>query len=197
MTSDISIIILAGGKSSRFGTDKVQAEFSSKTLIENAIELSKGITGNIIIITNQEGCTNLGFPTYPDIYRDKGPLGGIHSGLTNSNSQYNFVIPVDMPNLTEPLINYIIEKATIEANCVIPMVNGLAEPLCGVYNKRAITTIEKCLESGKLKMMDVLKELKTTYIQIDSELSFYSPHLFSNINTKEDMENIKRLNNEN
>lgn len=196
MNSGISFIILAGGKSSRFGADKALAQFNGKTLIHNAIELAKKVTSNIIIISNQDGYDQLGFPVFPDIYKDTGPIGGVHSGLVNSNSELNFVLAADMPHVTLPLIKYTIDKATITSNSVIPIANGLPEPLCGVYLKKAITTLERCIKSGKLKMMEVLKELKVEYLDVNAEMNFYSPYLFSNINTGEDLKNANRLMNE-
>ncbi|HHZ65311.1 MAG TPA: molybdenum cofactor guanylyltransferase [Flavobacteriales bacterium] len=196
MIPDISIIILAGGKSSRFGADKALAHFNGKTLIHNTIELAKGVTDNIIIISNQDGYNNLGFPVFPDLHKNKGPLGGVHSGLVNSNSELNFVLAADMPYVTLELIKYTINKATIDSNGVIPIANGLPEPLCGVYLKSVIPTIENCIKEDKLKMMDVLKEIKAEYIEVNAEMSFYSPYLFSNINTEEDLKIANRLMNE-
>ncbi len=194
--SDLTIIILAGGKSSRFGRDKAFVNFNGKPLIHNAIELGKSITENIIIIANRDGYDDLGFPVFPDIYKDKGPIGGVHSGLVNSNSEFNFILAADMPHVTLPLIKYTIDKATINSNSVIPIANGHPEPLCGVYLKKAITTIEKCIKEEKYKMMDVLKELNSEYIDINTDSKFYSPYLFSNINTVEDLKNANRLMNE-
>lgn len=193
---DLTLIILAGGKSSRFGSDKALANYNRNTLIHNAIELAKGVTNNIIIISNQDGYDQLEFPVFPDIHIDKGPIGGIHSGLINSNSELNFVLAADMPHVTLALIKYTVNKATINSNSVIPIANGHPEPLCGVYCKRAITTIENCIREDKLKMMDVLKELKADYIDVNNEMSFYSPYLFLNINTVEDLKIANRLMNE-
>ena len=193
MKEEITFIILAGGKSTRFGADKALAHFNGKTLIHNAIELAKEVTSNIIIISNQDGYDQLEFPVFPDIYKDVGPIGGVHSGLVNSNSELNFILAADMPHVTLPLIKYTINKATITSNGVIPIANGLPEPLCGVYLKRAITTIEKCIKEEKLKMMDVLKEIKVEYFEVNAEMNFYSPYLFSNINTVEDLKNANRL----
>ena len=83
---------MAGGKSSRMGTDKGLMTFQGKRLVEYAIELLQPFCSEIIISTNQAGYEGFGFKTVSDVYRDCGPVGGLHAALSESNYDYNLIV---------------------------------------------------------------------------------------------------------
>ncbi len=80
-------IILAGGKSSRMGEDKGLVLLNGKPMIQYVIEALKGVVSDIIIISNNASYNKFGIPVYPDIIKDKGPVGGIFTGLHHSKTQ--------------------------------------------------------------------------------------------------------------
>jgi len=189
----VTTAILAGGKSSRMGSDKGLAEFDGQPLINSVLKVVDDITGNIIIISNQEGYEDLGYPVFEDIHKNKGPAGGIHSALTHSDCDYNLVLACDMPNVNADLIRYLITHNDDDSNfdAYVPRYEENIEPLCTIYSKSCLHQIEVCIKENDLKMMDILKKLKTKYIEITSDLDFYSPSLFENVNTKQDLENLQ------
>ncbi len=86
--SDITGIILAGGKSTRMGENKSLLSLNGKTVIERVVDLMKSIFKEVILITNTpEEYDFIKIPKYKDIFEYKGPLAGIHSGLTHSNTE--------------------------------------------------------------------------------------------------------------
>src|SRR6266496_3170841 len=98
MYNDITGIILAGGKSSRMGTNKAFLRLGNKYVIEILADLMKNIFSKMILITNEPALYKfLKIDIYEDIYKNKGPLGGIHSGLVNSQTEKNFVLSCDIP----------------------------------------------------------------------------------------------------
>jgi len=85
MYKDFTGIILSGGKSSRMGSDKALLTVGDETIIERITDLMKSIFSDVHIVTNTpEDYKFLNIPLYEDIFKNKGPLSGIHSGLHHS-----------------------------------------------------------------------------------------------------------------
>ncbi len=83
-------IILAGGKSSRMGTEKGLVEINHKKMIEYSIDQLKKVTENIIIISNTNKYNYLKYPVYEDLIKDIGPIGGIYTGLCKNSDSMCF-----------------------------------------------------------------------------------------------------------
>ena len=98
MYSNITAIILAGGESSRIGTDKALLKINGELVIEKIYKLLTNIFSEIIIISNKpDDFQFLTTKVYKDIYPHFGPLSGIHSGLTNSIQNKIFSLPAICP----------------------------------------------------------------------------------------------------
>ena len=97
---EITVIVLAGGKSSRMMKDKGLILFNDKTLIEHSIEKVKKVAAHIFIITTNSAYQQFGYPCIEDELKERGPLGGIFTGLVHSSTQKNLVIGCDMPFLS-------------------------------------------------------------------------------------------------
>lgn len=192
--SNITAIILAGGKSSRMGKDKAFVAFSGRPLIEILIDKISSVFGDLIIVTNKPALyRKYGLRIEVDITKDKGPLAGIYTGLISSEDNYNFIFACDMPFLSRDLIRYMAgERDGYDA--VIPEYNGRLEPLCAVYSKSCIRPIETELSRNNLKISDFTKYINARIIRGDEISKFGSDRiLFANINTPEDMNNLTRL----
>jgi len=185
---DIGAIILAGGKSSRFGTDKALFPIHGVPLIQNVIDVVERVTSNIIIITNSiEKLKFLNYPLYEDIIPNAGPLGGIYTGLTHSSFELNLVLPCDMPHITPACLNYLIHSANGN-DITVPYHNNMLEPLCAVYSKTCVDIIKKHLQSKNYQIFQFYKKVKTQKVHFHSDLPFYHQRLFSNINSKQDLQ---------
>ena len=77
--SDVTAFILAGGKSTRMGADKAFVEYDGRTLLARALDLARSITHDVRIVGSPERFAPFA-PVVEDIFRDCGPLGGIHAG---------------------------------------------------------------------------------------------------------------------
>lgn len=197
--ASISVIVLAGGRSSRIGLnqDKGFLPFMGSSLMEKVISniLSvKGITEEDIIIVGPKGR----FPQYKvtveDFYPQKGPLGGIFSGLQYSKTFYNLVIGYDMPFVEAGLVEYMIKNRE-GYDIIIPTHSkGLLEPLCAIYSKNCLKVIKENLEKGILAVRAIFPFLKTLKIT-ESEIRRFDPELcsFFNINFQNDFLKAKKL----
>lgn len=187
---EITGIILAGGKSLRMGSDKGMMLLKGKKFIEYIIEAIRPVTNRIIIIANNENYNYLGYPIYKDIIKDCGPMGGIYTGLTYSETEKNLVVSCDIPFISEELLNYIIRNGD-DCEIAIPEHDGKIEPLCALYSKNCTTKFKGLIEKNKFKMKEAIDYFKVKKLPLSKEQSFYSEELFFNINTLLELEKLE------
>ncbi len=184
-------IVLAGGRSSRFGTDKAFVKVGDSTIIESLLFLLCPIFDNLIIVTNHPA-KHQAFPAkvVEDKIKGLGPLGGIYSGLLASDSEQNFVVACDMPLLNPRLIHYIMSQARAEV--VVPRIKDKLEPLHAVYSKSCIPAIEKQIASGDYKIQNFFAQIDVQYVE-EPEIRQFDPNLtsFLNINLQKDLKKIE------
>jgi molybdopterin-guanine dinucleotide biosynthesis protein A len=195
---DISCIILAGGKSIRFGHDKVSERIGNTSLLEQVISHVDPISKDIIIVTAKER-TFAQLANHPkvkivtDIFPGQGSLGGIYTGLVKSESFYNLVVAADMPFLNESLLRYMIKVAD-GYDFILPHINSWYEPLHAIYSRNCINPIKSILEQGKKVIVELFNYVKVRYVEAKEIDQFDPKHLsFFNINTREDLERAKKI----
>ena len=194
----MTAIILAGGKSRRMGTNKALLNFKGKTFLEHQIDLLKGLFDEVIISANSlETYKGFNIPIVVDTYHDKGPLGGIYTGLINSKSYHTFIIACDMPFVEIDLINKL-KSFTRDSNknrydVVIPENNKCLEPLHAFYSKACIGPIKAQIETGNFKVIDFFPQVKVKKVKFDMSTSIkkYKTDPLTNVNTREELNALK------
>jgi molybdopterin-guanine dinucleotide biosynthesis protein A len=193
MCSDITGVILAGGKSSRMGVNKSFLKLGNQTIIERIVNLMKSIFTEVIIITNTpDEYKFLKLPLYEDLYKWKGPLAGIHSALTHSQTEKVFVLSCDVPLMSKEIIEYIIEYKT-DKSILFCEAAGFHQPLVGIYSKKILSAIEKFISDNEIGDKSFHQFLKKVDVEIihPEKLSFYNDEIFFNVNRPEDYAYIK------
>lgn len=193
MRKSMTALLLAGGKSSRMGTDKGLIKIDGKiTIVERIIGQLRNLFDEIIIVSNNPApYRKFEAKVVEDLIKGKGPLGGIFSGLSFSTSDHSFVVGCDMPFLHPPLIEYIIGKPQ-EYDVVIPERNGRFESLFARYSKSVLPTLFTHLIKEELRIQDILKKLHLLKISLEEVERFDPGHRsFFNINTKEDLKRLQ------
>lgn len=198
MHNAITAIILSGGKSSRMGTNKALLKIGDKTIIERVRDQMQQIFKDVVLITNTpEEYKFLDLPIYEDIYKHKGPLAGIHSGLLNSSTDTNFIISCDLPLITKEMIEYLIAFKTNKL-ITVARANGYIQQLAGKYFKECLVTAEKILKEQvilenrnteqKKRGCNVLRLINRIGAEIISaeSLPFYNEDLYFNVNRTAD-----------
>jgi len=175
------------------GADKGLIPFKGKPMIERTIDIAQTVTENILIIANNEGYEQLGYPVYGDVMKEKGPIGGIHAGLTHSSQTYNLVLACDMPLLKPAFIEHMVEQINPEDKIVVPRHGEQIEPLCAIYHRECITRLESAAKSADLSMHGFIGSMTAKYVDIDELMPYYSPYLFSNANTMEELKELELL----
>jgi molybdenum cofactor guanylyltransferase len=184
--TEITGIVLAGGKSSRFGSDKAMANWNGKRLIENAIDILHPVCHKVIISSNNPEYSFTGCEVCPDELPIQAPMIGIYSCLKRSQTEINIILSCDIPLIPTALLKHLIEKSP-GYDAIIPKHgNDQMEPLCGIYKRSLIPNLEKFIEDENYSLKYLLKFSATLFVQINPSLSFFYKDLFVNINTMED-----------
>jgi len=194
--SALTALILAGGKSSRVGANqnKAHLRLNGRPLIDIVIEKVNQVVDNQIIIVGPPE----EYPSYrqvvSDLFSQRGPLGGIFSGLKASPSFYNLVVGCDMPFLKVDLLRYMVQNID-KYDVIIPYYGeGLIEPLCAIYSKRCLKVMEKNLDHKLFSIRRIFPFLKVRYM-VEKEIRKYDPELYSffNINYPEDLKRAEGI----
>jgi molybdopterin-guanine dinucleotide biosynthesis protein A len=195
-------IILAGGKSSRMGFDKQFLKLRDKYVIEIIAEKLEKVFSEIIIVTGRpEEYAKYGFKLVEDEVRNFGPLAGIHVGLKNSGSIYNYVVACDMPFINLKYIRYMMQLIEESDGCVDGVITKLGdwiEPFNAFYSQNLIGRIEESMKNGKRQINLMLQDANVLYVS-EAKAREFSPdwEMFTNINTFKDYESLmKRLSKE-
>jgi molybdopterin-guanine dinucleotide biosynthesis protein A len=179
--------ILAGGRSSRFGADKAFVEIGGRTLLERGIETMRSVCDTVAIVGDPAKFAGYG-PVVSDIYRDCGPLGGIHGALLGSTAELNLVMAVDMPLVTADLLAFLLRTASAsDAVVVVPRTTSGFQPLCAVYRRSFAVCAEKALRAGKYKIDALFEEVPVRILEAEEMANAgIAERMFFNVNTSED-----------
>jgi molybdopterin-guanine dinucleotide biosynthesis protein A len=156
--SPLTVIILAGGKSTRMGTNKALLTVNGITLVERLIKLFRPLCDHVLVCTGATSAFSNAFPTVADQYPELGPISGIHAGLAASKTENNFVIACDIPHVNLGVMNKLLafsEEYDIAAPC---FQNSQPEPLFAFYHKRVAEIALRLLLKRKLKARFLLEE---------------------------------------
>jgi len=194
MWPNLTVAILAGGKSSRMGTDKSFVRVLGRPLIEDVLAHVAGIGTETLIVTNRpEDYRYLGLPLFTDVLPDKGALGGIYTALHSSSQPHTLCVACDMPFVVRPLLDYLISLIP-EGDAIIPRLNGEAEPFRAIYSQACLAPIRAALDAGKMRVISFFPNVRVRFVD-EPEIDRFDPqHLsFFNVNTPEDLEQARRL----
>ncbi|MGA2002752.1 MAG: molybdenum cofactor guanylyltransferase [Terriglobales bacterium] len=179
--------VIAGGKSSRMGTDKAFLDFSGQTLLERALATLRAVCDEATIVGNPTAFAGYG-PVVADVFPGCGPLGGIHAALLRSSAELNLMLAVDMPFVSQGLLRFLFEMAE---NCgaivTVPRTGDGLQPLCAVYRRDFAHIAEQALKAGKCKIDATFTNVALRVIE-EAELAGagFSETKFFNVNTLED-----------
>jgi ABC-type transporter Mla maintaining outer membrane lipid asymmetry ATPase subunit MlaF/molybdopterin-guanine dinucleotide biosynthesis protein A len=189
----LTAFILAGGKSTRMGADKAFVPLQGRPLLARALELAHTVTSDVRIVGSVEKFGSFG-PVVEDIFRDSGPLGGIHAALRNSSSPLNLILAVDLPLVSPAFLQYLVARAQNSAAVVtVARAEGGWQPLCAVYRREFAEIAEAALRAGHYKIDPLFESVPVQVIE-EMELAEagFSPTMFRNLNTLEDLEAAAR-----
>jgi molybdopterin-guanine dinucleotide biosynthesis protein A len=193
----LSIVIQAGGQSSRMGEDKALKLFLGKPLIQRVVERVSPIADELIVTTNRP--TDYAFLNQrlvPDLKPGRGALGGLYTAIASASHEVVAVVACDMPFASTRLIesaHRLLVKE--EADVVIAKTDEGYEPFHALYRRETcLPIIEAAILEDKWKVTSWFSEVKLRKLTPD-ELKAFDPSglCFWNVNTPEEFANAEKL----
>ncbi|MGE5575157.1 MAG: molybdenum cofactor guanylyltransferase [Ignavibacteria bacterium] len=192
-----SAIILAGGSSTRFNTDKGVLELDGKTLLNHVIDAVEGLVEEIIVVTNTQARANVYAKLVDekvrfavDIQESKGPLIGALTGFKEAKGEYSALLPFDSPFVSTEVLSLLFECCIGKAAAVPRWTNQEIEPLHAVYHtKQALLAAEEVLAENELDMQAMVESLRGVRYMSTMVIEQLDPDFktFFNINTPLDL----------
>jgi molybdenum cofactor guanylyltransferase len=187
----VDAAILAGGQARRFGgADKSALCVGPATILERQLDALGDVADRIFVVAGDPApFEHHRLQVVPDRLPDAGALGGIYTALVEARSPHVLVVACDLPFLTAPLLARLAELAGDGYDAVVPRTRDGRQPLCAVYAQRLADTVRRQVESGHLKIQDLLGAIRLRELGPD-DLARFDPdgRLFHNVNTPGDLE---------
>lgn len=185
---EITAVILAGGKSRRFGSDKTLYLIEGRTMAERAAEMVRPLVKEILISVERPGKFKIPQTReVVDIYKETGPMGGIYTGILSAKTEKCIVLAGDMLNVDKTL-TIKLRKLAETYPLVIPKMDGRLEPLYGIYSKELLPAMKERILAKNYALWLWLEEEgkrgRCFFYPVEKE----ERDFFSNINYKEDIQ---------
>lgn len=183
----ISGVVLAGGRSSRFGRDKALLDAGNGTLLQRTVNTLRVVTQDVLVLGPPERASQLATTASVEVLQDDianlGPLGGICTALRARPGSAILVVAVDLPFLSAPLLRHLASLAD-SADVVLPIVGGRGQQTHAVYGPACLVHIEPQLAGGDFKIDRFFPQVHVRRVE-EEELRLFDPALdsFRNVNT--------------
>ncbi len=164
------------------GQDKALLELSGQTLLERVAREVRAAACSVTVIAPLERYSGLGLTVVPDLQPGEGPLGGILTALSVTQSEWNLIVACDMPDINRAVLSELLEQAELrDADCLLGLSStGRRQPLCAVYHRRCLPVVQAAMEAGVRKVTAALDGLQVMeWLPQDADL-------FTNLNTPQE-----------
>ena len=198
MADSLTGIVLAGGHSTRMGQDKAGVTLLNKTLLEWVLDAMCQVCNHLLVVTSsqslsQHKAVSVNAMVVEDRLPDRGPLGGLHTGLQHTSSDQALLVGCDTPFLQPGLLRLVVEAAR-GRDAGMPRLERVPQTLQGVYSRSWLPTIESLLARGRPGLRDLLPLVDVAYLERDDVIAT-DPSLLSffNINSVADLAHARSL----
>jgi len=196
METEVTGILLAGGKSRRMGEDKRHLVVGEQTLLERGLAVLRSTFQDVLVVIAQDS-PPLGVDArvVRDLVPDCGSLGGLYSGLMQATTPWVFVVACDMPFLNQAVIaQFTSRRAT--ADIVMAKLDARLHPMHALYGKQCLPVLEQMIGARQLKIQEMVSHtsLRVQYVT-EKDLLTIDPsgRSFYNVNTLADLEAARSL----
>jgi molybdenum cofactor guanylyltransferase len=157
MRDDLAVVLLAGGLSRRMGRTKALLEVPGGTVISRLSQVCRQVADMVVVSANdRQAFESLGLPVILDLHPGSGPMAGIHSAMLHSCRPHVLAVATDMPNVTVATLE-LIASSIGSYDVALPRTpDGIYHPLCAVYKRSLLPSIEERLVSGRNRLLELV-----------------------------------------
>jgi molybdenum cofactor guanylyltransferase len=189
---DLSAAVLAGGRSSRMGTDKALLRVGGRTLLERVIEVLQTTSDEVHIIGDRPEYHGFGVKVVADLHPGTGPLGGIATAIATASCEQVLVVACDMPFLSADLIRAM-AMVPRDYDVLVPVTAAersqqgdgqTFEALHAIYSKSCLPAIQESLNRREYRAVGFFHKVRVKQLE-ESWLRRFDPELRSLMNTND------------
>lgn len=197
MIDEMTGVVLAGGRSSRFGENKALADWRGRPLVQAVVDSLLEALPKVLVVT--KNAAELAFlksdrvAVIEDLCEGGHPMGGLFTALHGLKTRHAFVAACDMPFVRPELIQALWHSRA-DYDAVIPVWRDRRQPLCGVYSRGCAGLIRASIDADSLGISRLFDTLRTRFM-LEGEVKGVDPQglSFMDIDTREDYERAKGL----
>lgn len=175
------------------GRDKGLIPWADGTLLSHARDQMRQIAPATYIVGGPE-TGDAEETVLADRFPGQGPLAGIHSALSHTETDWNLVLALDLPLVNAKLLAFIVDRCDRADQAVAIRFGGHLQPLCAAYNRALLSQIEDHLNAGDLSIHRLLERASTRIIEEEELLAAgFRGEMLLNVNTPEDLKRAREL----
>lgn len=196
METEVTGILLAGGKSRRMGEDKRYLVVGEQTLLERGLSVLRSAFQEVLVVIAQDS-PSLGVDArvVRDLVPDCGSLGGLYTGLIQATTPWIFAVACDMPFLNQAVIAQFTSRR-VAVDIVMAKLAGQLHPMHALYGKRCVPIVEQMIQARRFKIQGMVSQspLQVKYVT-EEDLFTLDPswRSFFNVNTVAELEEARYL----
>lgn|SRR5699024_7935097 len=185
-------ILLAGGRSSRYGTEKAFADVEGTSFYEASYYVLESVCDEVIIVTRKDLMhqfpPNYQVITDIDKYVGCGPLAGIYSAMMYKEAENYIVLPCDVPLISQDIMQKLINNHKTDITVV--EADGRIQSLISVWSDHTKENIAQALEKKQYRIRDVFET--TSIMKVDGSSLTAHQEVFMNVNTLEQDKEMRK-----
>ena len=183
--AELTLIVAAGGRSTRMGTDKRFLPLDGETLLAHMLRKGSAAGVHSIVLAAEGERSDLaalaeeyGAYLVTDELPAQGPAAAIAAGLAAAKTEWALVLSGDMPFYDFELVRALLPEATGDTQVVLPTISGYWQPLAALYRRDAGTAFAAAIARGDRKLGIILRELTVKELPLTVDAG-----IFFNVNT--------------
>ena len=184
-SAELTLIVAAGGRSTRMGTDKRFLPLDGETLLARMLRKGSAAGFHSIVLAAEGERSDLaalaeeyGAYLVTDEIPAQGPAAAIAAGLAAAKTEWALVLSGDMPFYDFELVRALLPEATGDTQVVLPTISGYWQPLAALYRRDAGTVFAAAIARGDRKLGIILRELTVKELPLTVDAG-----IFFNVNT--------------
>ena len=181
--------ILAGGASSRMGSDKSLLTVGGRTFVEAAADALRAVAPRVSVVSSRHDREAHGLPLVRDLHSNLGALGGLHAALASCEAEWAAVLACDLPFVTGELFGRLASMGADSLDAIVPVQeDGRVQPLSALYRARVcLEQVEELIRTDELRPRLLLPRVRARRVAFEELRDLEgSSRFFLNVNTLED-----------